>query len=79
MTGPGENTYCRTCGLRAAPGRRTCANCGAALPATPNTIRTDAMKREPRGGVAPAVVLAGFGLALAVPVAALFLTRRGRR
>ena len=45
MTGPGENTYCRVCGVRAAPGQRDCANCGAVLPATPNTVRTDAMRR----------------------------------
>jgi len=79
MTGPGENTYCRICGVRADPGQRACANCGAALPTTPNTVRTDAMRREPRGGVAPVLVMAGLGLALAAPAAALLFSRRGRR
>jgi len=85
VTGSGENTYCRNCGVRAEPGQRTCTNCGATLPTTPNTIRTDAMRappaRGPADGPGRALLYAGLGLAMAVPALVLLrlAERAGRR
>jgi len=76
VTGSGENTYCRVCGVRADPGQVVCANCGAELPTTPNTVRTDLMER-PAASARRTLFYLGLGLAVAVP--ALAAARIARR